>query len=241
MASGAKNLKEKISNLFFPEHFGQLERFGFPTMIFIAVYGFFLSVMNPEYFRDIYTMKYGFLCYLQTLFIFIMLLISLYRGYHFLRLGDYLKVFIALCFVALFVFGVGEKLRWGQFIFSLDVPDFFRQHNAQGQITIHNLRFGDFSVNKVIFGTGLGILIAIYCIIMPWAYDRFQGFKAFINRLGLPMASWPQVLWYLIGAIIALNIPASRRGEVLELVGCFSIAMIWAFPKNRHLFDFSRK
>ena len=73
---------------------------------------------------------------------------------------------------------------------------------------------------------------------MPWLYDRYQWAKSWIDKLALPMASWPQVLWYLIGAIIALNIPASRRGEVLEFVGCFSIAMIYAFPKNRQLFHF---
>lgn len=232
-----KHFMATIKSWFFPDNLEQIERFGFPCMILISVYGYFLAVVNPEYFDQIYTMKYGFLCYLQTLFIFIMLLLSGRRSFiaAFVQ-HDYLKSFIQFLFVALFIFGVGEKLRWGQFIFELRVPEFFQEHNSQGQITIHNLRFGDFSVNKVIFGTVLGILIVIYCVILPWLHAINEKIKRIVDALSLPMATRAQVLWYLTGAVIAMNIPAPRRGEVLELVGCFSVLMIFAFPRNRHVF-----
>jgi hypothetical protein len=37
-----------------------------------------------------------------------------------------------------FVFG--EEISWGQTLFGLDPPEFFRQHNQQGDLTFHNLR-----------------------------------------------------------------------------------------------------
>jgi hypothetical protein len=227
----------KLKNLFFPAHLEQIERYGFPIMIFISVYGFFLAVVNPTYFDQIYTMKYGYLCYQQTLFILIMMLLSAKRSVNaFFHHKLPLLGFIQMLFVGLFLFGVGEKMRYGQFIFDLELPEFFQKYNSQSQITVHNLVFDDFSVNKVIFGTILGILIVIYCIILPLLHAYKPKIRSLIDTLGLPMATRPQILWYLFGAIIAMNIPAPRKGEVLELVGCFSILMIFAFPKNRSIF-----
>jgi len=227
-----------IKKELFPPDFEQIEYYGFPIIVFMSLYGYFLAVVNPEYFDQIYTMKYGYLCYNQTLCIFIMLLISIKRSYvAFLYQKKFILGFMAILFAAVFLFGIGEKLRWGQFIFQLDVPLYFQENNSQGQITIHNLHFGDFSVNKVIFGTGLGIMIAIYCLILPILHATKPKIRILIDTLGLPMARRSQIWWYLIAAIIAMNIPAPRRGEVLEFVGCFSILMIYAFPRNRAIFS----
>lgn len=232
---------QKIKEFFFPAHFTQIETYGFPIMVFIAAYGYFLAVVNPQYFGEIFSMKYGFLCYLQTLFILMMLLLAIYRTHHaFFSFKNYLMGFVGLGMIATFIFGVGEKMRWGQFIFQLELPEFFAEYNSQSQITIHNLVFDDFSVNKVIFGTGLAIIIVIYTIIMPLLHQTKPKIREWIDRMGLPMATWNQVVWYLIGALIALTLPHSRRGEVLEFVGCFSILMILAFPRNHSIFKVAK-
>ncbi len=139
-----------------------------------------------------------------------------------------------LGFTLLFLFGFGEKIRWGQFILELNIPELFAKNNTQGQITIHNLKFGDFSVNKVIFGKILGICVVIYTLIIPYMYFRGVGFiKKIVEKTGLPIPKLSQVIWYIVIVSIALSIPVPKKGEVVQFAGVLSFLMFFSFPKNR--------
>ena len=134
----------------------------------------------------------------------------------------------------MFLFGFGEKVRWGQFVFNLPVDEFFQKHNTQGQITIHNLRFGDFSVNKTIFGSFLAIVVICYSLIFPFCYHKgIKFFKFIADKMGVPVPRTSQILWYIIIVTIALLIPDPKRGELVQFAGVWSFAMFFSFPKNK--------
>lgn len=212
----------------------QIEKVGFPLILFLVMYGFFLALVNQSYYQGIYTLRNGFICSLQQMLLFVLVLLSVYRSYRFGFLKkDYKVLFSWLFFLILFTFGLGEKMRWGQFIFELPISEFFQKHNTQGQITIHNLRFGDFSVNKVIFGSFLAIVVFFYSLIFPFLYSRGNMLARLVgDRLTVPVPKKVQIIWYLIIVTIALLIPDPKRGELVQLAGVWSFTMFFAFPKN---------
>lgn len=227
---------KKLKKLLF-EDLNQIESAGFPIALLLVLYGFFLASINQSYYDGIYTMRNGFICSLQQLFLFLMMVLSFYRASTGRpRNWRILYILTWVFFGFLFLFGFGEKIRWGQFIFSLDIPHYFQQYNTQGQITIHNLRFGDFSVNKVIFGSFLAIMVVLYTLILPFVYTRSKVIEKLVKTLGLPIARRTQIIWYIILVSIALLIPVPKKGELVQFAGVWSFMMFFFFPANKEDF-----
>lgn len=229
---------KKIKNTLFND-LEQIEKYGFPITLLLVVYGFFLASINKEYYDGIYTLRNGFICSLQQLLLFLLMLQSLTRAYRFGLIKKNYLPFLTFCFFTLlFFFGFGEKIRWGQFIFDLPISEFFQKNNTQGQITIHNLKFGDFNVNKSVFGLFLGIVVACYSLIFPFLYAKKNRLALFVgDKLAVPVPRKDQILWYLFTVIIALSIPVPKRGELVQYAGVWSFAMFFTFPKNRKIYE----
>ena len=213
----------------------QIERFGFPISLLIVLYGFFLSIVNPSFFQGMYTVRNGFVCTLEQLLLFVLMLQSFYR---FILLSTLKKEkwgsLVFLFFTFLFLFGFGEKIRWGQFIFDLPIDEFFQKNNTQGQITIHNLKINGVSVNKLVFGKILGIVVALYSLLYPYLYNKKVKLAVFVgDTLKVPVPRLSQVLWYLVLVSIALSIPDPKKGEVVQYAGVWSFCMFFSFPRNR--------
>lgn len=230
-------MKNLLRKYFFSD-LEQIERIGFPIAFGLIVYGFFLSVINKEYYDGIYTMRNGFICSLQQLMLFILVIQSGKRAYFFItKKKKVLPFLMFLFFTLLFIFGFGEKVRWGQFIFELPVSDFFQKNNTQGQITIHNLKFGNFSVNKAIFGSFLTVVVAFYSLLFPFLYSKENKLALIVgDKLAVPVPKRNQILWYLFIVIIALLIPVPKRGELVQFAGVWSFMMFFSFPKNKEHF-----
>lgn len=215
------------------QDFNAIERAGFPIALGIVLYGFFLAMINLPYYDAVYTVRNGFVCSLQQLFLLLMMLLSAYRtSFYGLAQRRYLYSLCWLFFTLLFLFGFGEKIRWGQFIFDLQVPSFFQQYNTQGQITLHNLRFGEFSVNKVIFGSFLALVVVLYTLVLPFVYQRFAWVSRLVERFGIPVPRKSQVAWYAFIVAIALLNPVPKKGEVVQFAGVWSFLMFFCYPAN---------
>ena len=227
-------MKESLKKLFAP--INEVEKTTCASLIFLLLYGHFLARVNLEYFDAIYTLRNGFICSLEQLSILITLLICLYRLFKGIKVKGNWFVINTTLMSAVFVFGLGDKLRWGQYIFNRQIPTFFLQNNSQGQITFHNLIYNGISINKVIFGSGLAIVVVTYLLIIPSLYHSREKFRAWIDTLGLPIPQPHQVAIYILAAIVALTIPAHKRGELVQLVGTWMFLMIFSYPKNRHAF-----
>lgn len=226
----------KIRNFFFQD-LNQIERAGFPIALMIVLYGFFLALINLKYFDAVYTVRNGFLCSMQQLFLFLMMLLSMHRTYFIgIKHKRWWFVMTWSFFVLLFLFGWGEKVRWGQFVLELPVPLFFQQYNTQGQITFHNLKFGDFSLNKIIFGSFLALVVIIYTLVLPFLSPKYEKLNALIKTLGLPIPRPSQIAWYALIVSIALLIPVPKKGEVVQFAGVWSFLMFFCFPKNKEDF-----
>jgi hypothetical protein len=136
-----------------------------------------------------------------------------------------------------FLFGAGEEISWGQRIFDVQSGAFFQQHNSQGETNIHNLILSGKSVNRLIFGTVLGIFIALYFIALPLLYRRVEQVKFWVNELALPLPRLEYTVLYLVIFGLTQLIDGHRSGEILEFSGVWVFVMVLLVPNNKEVFS----
>ena len=140
-----------------------------------------------------------------------------------------------------FFFGLMEEISWGQRIwtalFDFRVPEFFQKYNSQGETNIHNLYFGDFKINKIIFGTCLGIFIVFYFLILPVLYRKVESVKEKVDTWGLPLPRIYHIIAYICLALLAEAVGGGKKGEVLEFGGSWIVLLMLFEPYNRDIFS----
>ncbi len=151
---------------------------------------------------------------------------------------DRSKLFLAVLLFcgAVFLFGAGEEISWGQRLFDVKSGDFFAKHNVQGETNIHNLVVGSVKINKLVFGKILGILIVIYFLIMPPLYQRVDKVKRIIDGFAVPIPRYYHIFFYIVLALLSEAIPTPKKGELLEFSGAFMFFITLFNPLNQAIF-----
>lgn len=198
----------------------------------ILVIGIISSRINLYWYENIYVVEDGFI---ENLTIVPLLLVFIYGlKIFFSTKKESWKFKMIWLFIALFSFFVaGEEISWGQRIFQIETPEFFKENNAQNETNIHNLMFGDFKVNKIVFSKMINIGIAIYLLIFPFIYRKNIKIKNYLNSRGIPIAQNYQILACIILFISILFIPTGKNAELLEGGICFLFMLIILFPLNK--------
>ena len=137
----------------------------------------------------------------------------------------------------LFLFGAGEEMSWGQRVFGFHSPSYFAENNTQGEVNIHNLIISGVRINKVIFGTLLGIFVALYILVLPYAYRRKKAVAKFVDSLGLPVPKAFHILAYLVVVLCAELSGSPKKGEIFEFGGVWIFTMMTFWPYNGHVFS----
>ena len=211
-------------------------------VLFHVGMGVLLFAVNPEYFREYYVIEDGILEWLGFDALLFTGILSFYR----LRLWRKrpLTFSVGVLLTGLFfTFGAGEEISYGQRLFKIPTPAFFQQYNKQGELNIHNLRFKsadphkkEFSVNKVVFGLGLGLVAALYLIGSPFLYRHSRRAKEFADRWGIPIPEPFHALFFLILFLLTLLIHDPRKGEILEFGGSWICFLLVLYPQNEDIF-----
>lgn len=206
--------------------------------------GIYYSRTDVTFFESKYVVEDGFVEYLTVLALFMCGFLCFYRAS---ILAPFKKPIFILSLVFMgfvFVFGLGEEISWGQRIFGFKTPEFFLKYNTQGELNLHNLRFGGgtptekgFRVNRIIFGTGLGIAVAIYFLILPVLYRKKESIKNLINKFAIPLPRNYHIIAYLILFGLVQLIPTPKKGEILEFGGCWIFLLMMFEPLNRKVFS----
>lgn len=214
-----------------------IEKSLFAFVAFHVLLGVLISVINERYFGASYTTEDGIIEWLSVDALILSAGLTISRIFR-IRLSKGWPFLIGLLlFAFLFLFGAGEEISWGQRIFSIESSDFFKAHNSQGEMNIHNLVIEGRKINKIIFGTFLGICVATYFLVFPILYRKYETVKKLINKWAIPIAQTRHIIAYLLLFAICLIIPSSKRGEILEFGGTFIFFILILFPVNRDIFD----
>lgn len=207
--------------------------------IFIFVFillGIIFSKIDLRYFEDVFVREDGVIEWLTV--------VALSTGAYlsgerlFLLYKERSKEFNFCLFILtfLFIFGSGEELSWGQRIFALKSPEFFMHNNTQMETNFHNLVLGGVKLNRLVFGTFLGIIVAFYFLLLPILFKKNEKIREICNRLGLPIPRNFHLVLYVILFIGVKLISSGRRGEVLEFGGCWIFLLMILNPKNVEIY-----
>lgn len=221
----------------FKDKIGIIEAIIMTSIAHMVFFGMYFAKSNPEWFSGVYTVEDGFLEIQQAVYLLLVSIVCLWRYFKIREGKSKLYKFALLGFAALFFFGFGEEIAWGQRLFNVGAPEFFQQYNTQNDITLHNLKFGDFKVNKVIFGLLIGIIVGIYVLILPFLYRAVGFVQYIIDDFAVPVPKLLHSLFYILMFICVSMIDHGKKGEVGELVGCAMFFVIFLFPYNVKTFQ----
>jgi cell division protein FtsW (lipid II flippase) len=145
---------------------------------------------------------------------------------------------VALVLLGLILFfGAGEEISWGQRLFEIGSPEYFKKNNAQGETNIHNLVLGGWRLNRWIFSILLSVVLFAFILLVPFLYRRKEWMRRFVNYWGVPLPQTYQVIAFLACFLLTEAIRHGKRAEILEADTAMILLLIIAFPLNKNTFE----
>lgn len=213
------------------------EKILFSLIFILVLIGVGLSHYRLEWYEGIYVREDGLIEWLTFLALILGFFLCWYRA-SILRPFRSKIFYFSLIFLGLvFLFGAGEEISWGQRIFNIKSPEFFMRNNTQMETNLHNLFIGSFKINRVIFGTLLGILVAFYFLILPFLYRRVEKIKLLVDSFALPLPKIFHIIFYICLAGVVSLTDSAKKGELLEFGGCWIFLLMTFRPYNRQIFS----
>jgi hypothetical protein len=114
-----------------------------------------------------------------------------------------------------------EEISWFQRILHIATPEYFAQHNRQGETNLHNLAIGKTgSIHKTILLKLIAIAGLTHNIVLPLLARKRPAIRDFVEKFGLylpPLSA--SVIYIALVAISHLVIDHPRKGELGEMFG----------------------
>ncbi|MBT3234875.1 MAG: hypothetical protein HN353_02895 [Bdellovibrionales bacterium] len=206
------------------------------TMFILLLIGIFFAFTDIKYLHGVYVREDGFIEWLTVLALFLGSLLCLYRASTIkLRRGG-LFLLGLLVLSGIYFFGAGEEISWGQRILGVKSSQFFMDYNSQGETNLHNLVLSGVKVNRLIFGTLLGICVASYLLFLPLLYRKYQWVNNLIDMGAVPIPRNIHIICYILLFTLISFTPSAKKGELLEFGGCWIFFLITLNPLNAELF-----
>lgn len=185
----------------------------------IGLAGLVLSHVAPDFYMNRYVIEDGFVEWLTVLALVASALLMLRRAWSLRTVRTPLFLFVTVMSAAVFLFGAGEEISWGQRIFSVETPEWLAERNKQSEMNLHNLVIGGHSINKLVFSKGLGIVLLVYLIVLPLLYKKNPVWASRLDRLGVPLPrTWHVIVWIAVLVLTEVAVGTSKRGELREVL-----------------------
>lgn len=212
------------------------EKIAYSFLILVFGIGIYFSNTDLTYFDEVYTKEDGFAEYGTALFLFCSSLLLIYR---FFKLSSFKKPLWKvgiLLIAAIFIFGAGEEISWGQRIFNVESSEYFLENNAQGETNLHNMVVNGKKVNKIIFSQLLTVVLIIYLIIAPILYRKFKSIRNLANTFAVPIVQWQHTIAFLSCTALIVFMPSNRKWELYELAFGTIFFLIFLNPFNKSIY-----
>lgn len=141
-------------------------------------------------------------------------------------------------FSFLFLFGALEEVSYFQRFFMFSGSDVVVSNNSQGEFNIHNLVIGQTSINKLIFGKILGLIIGIYFVVPSVVKELSREGGLFFKGLFFPTPYMRDlILILIITTTVYLFLDFPKQGEILEYLISFQLLCFFTkeFLKQKEL------
>ncbi|MCB1205220.1 MAG: hypothetical protein KDN18_13245 [Verrucomicrobiae bacterium] len=207
----------------------------------IAIVGIILSHAVPQFFTETFVIEDGAIEWLTVVALVASAVLMLARAWRLRGVRSHLFLFVTVMAAAVFLFGAGEEISWGQRLFGVETPEWLAERNKQSEMNLHNLVIGGHSINKLVFSKGLGIVLLIYLIIIPLIYRKNATRAAQLDRMGVPMPrSWHVIVWIAVIVLTEVAVATSKRGELREVLLTMVLFVQLLRPLNASIYDPAR-
>ena len=213
-----------------------IDKTAYLFLIIIFGMGIYYANTNLTYFDEVYTVEDGFVENGSALFLFGSSMLLLVRFFKLFKHKDLFWKIGILAMCAVFFFGAGEEISWGQRIFNVESSEYFLEHNAQGETNLHNMVVGETKINKLIFSQLLTVVLVIYLIITPFLYRKVEWVKTLANKFAVPIVQWHHTISFLIGTLLLVFITSNRKWEIYELAFSVIFLLIFIKPLNKEIY-----
>lgn len=114
-----------------------------------------------------------------------------------------------------------EEISWGQRLFGIESPDFFKRHSDQKETNLHKV-FQQWTGLKTRWIAGLALIV--YGTLLPLTRPRKAD--AWITRLGLRLPPRFLALGFAIGSVAAIvDMPTGDEEEFGEYILSLCLAL----------------
>lgn len=215
----------------------RIEAFFYAILLNFLLFGLYFAHTNLEYFESVFVVEDGLVEWLTVCWLLLSSALCITRIFKLKSKRSKLFLFMLAFFAAGFFFGAGEEISWGQRLFDVQSSEFFQAHNSQGETNLHNLVVGGTKVNKLLFGLILGVIIAVYCLVLPTLARKVPAVMKLVEKFAIPIPRGHHVLAYLvIFTLVEIN-PSPKRGELVEFGGTLMFFLMFLNPWNKRLFQ----
>lgn len=204
----------------------------------LGLIGVVLSHAAPEFFKHTYVIEDGFIEWLTVVALIASTALMLRRAMTLRLVRSYLFLFVTVMAAAVFVFGAGEEISWGQRIFSIETPEWLAEHNKQSELNLHNLVIGGISINKLVFSKVLAVVLLVYLITIPLIYRKHPNRARQIDAMGFPLPRiWHGIVWIAVVIVTETLVGTTKRGELREFLLCTTLFVQLLRPLNHCIYD----
>ncbi len=119
-------------------------------VLLVLIPGFYLFFTAVPKFEQ-YVQEDGIVEWLTVLGLLLGSFVCFIRFAKLLRKKSTWFLFVTFGLGLFLFFAAGEEISWGQRIFGISTPEYFKENNAQQETNLHNLVVGGVKLNKLIF------------------------------------------------------------------------------------------
>ena len=207
-------------------------------LIFVTVWwGVFLSRKHPLYFVQYWGGENGWVEWLTITGLIFGVLVNVYRANILSPFRSTLFIVCTSFMAVMFFLVLGEEISWGQHLFDYQPPEFFVRYNTRGEVNFHHLKFENWEMGRSVFERILKPIIAIYFLILPFAYGKWNRVKVLVDQLALPLPRVYHTFSCIALIFLCQGIEREMREDFLEFVCCWILILMFCRPYNRQLFS----
>ena len=168
------------------------------------------------------TMEDMFGEWLQFYFFSIAMVLSLWLSFSQKRFRLFFGVLALACFYVAM-----EEISWGQRIFNISTPQFFRAHNIQNETNIHNIFVGPIeTLTKQLMEYGLAIGLTLYSLAYPLALKYRWQLATWMEKKGLPAPPLYLSPFFVTAGWLEPEYFYMNEAEVAEILLSFALCIM---------------
>ena len=198
-------------------------------LVFVATFLFFFFVEDEGVVERL-AIEDGPIEWLTVVFLFLVGILAALRAFSYKHLPT-ARWSLSILAVLAFVF-LGEEISWGQRVFGWETPQAIGEFNKQNETNFHNLHYGDFSLNRDLFGPAVEWSGFLYICFVPWI-SRMTWMGWLPGKLKFPIPRLRHQIGYFIAYSYMYYINGfDRRWEGLELMQTAMFFIVFAASMN---------